>query len=210
MDPRAEEILHFWFGRIEETVLPSQNRSRIWFNGGAEVDREIKTKFGEDLDKAILGEYQHWESSPRGALALIILLDQFSRNIHRGMPMAFTQDQKALDVCVRGVERQFDHEISLIERAFFYMPFMHSESLDMQTTSLRAFKMLVDLSFPEGRPMFENFFDFAMQHYEIVEKYGRFPHRNAILGRENTDAEAHFLARNPKNPFGGDAQEEVK
>lgn len=202
MSERVDAILHYWFGRVEETVLPSSNRNRIWFSGSAEVDNEIREKFGADLDKAILGEYEHWDERPRSSLALILLLDQFSRNIHRGTPMAFTQDQKALDVCVRGIERQFDHEISLIERAFYYMPFMHSENRDMQTTSVRAFKMLVDLSFPESRPTFESFHEFAVKHYELIEKFGRYPHRNHILGRESTEEEREYLQQFQDNPFG--------
>lgn len=205
MDKRAQEILDFWFGRIENTVLPSQNRTNIWFGGGEQVDTEIREKFGEDLDKAILGERKDWENEPRGSLALIIVFDQFSRNIHRGMPMAFTQDQKALDLCIRGIERQYDHEVSLIERAFFYMPLMHSESLEMQTTSVRAFKMLVDLSFPEARPLFQNFFEYSLKHYEVVEKFGRFPTRNSILGRESTKEELEYIEKNG-NEFSGEQQ----
>lgn len=201
LEPRAAEIIDYWFGRVEETVMPTSNRNRIWFNGGRVVDDEIKEKFGDDFDKAVLGEYDHWDATPRGSLALVIILDQFSRNIHRDTPMAFTQDQKALDVCVRGIERQFDHAISLIERAFYYMPFMHSESIDMQQTSMRAYKMLVDLSFPEARPTFENFFEYAVKHFEIIEKYGRYPYRNTILGRESTPEEVEYIEKFG-NPFG--------
>lgn len=203
IEQQAEKILLFWFGRIEDTVLPSKNRNRIWFGGGDALDAEIKETFGDDLNKAILGEYDHWDENPRSTLALIVLLDQFSRNIHRGTPMSFTQDQKAMDVCVRGIERQYDHSISLIERSFFYMPFMHSESLDMQNTSMRAFKMLVDLSFPEARPVFENFYDYAGRHFKIIEKFGRYPSRNQILGRESTPEELSYMAEHGENPFGG-------
>lgn len=202
MDPKVQEILKFWFGRVEETILPTQNRSKIWFGGGKELDDQIRERFGDDLDKAILGEYDHWDKDPRGSLALIIILDQFSRNIHRDMPMAYTQDQKALDVCVRGIERQYDHEVSLIERSFFYMPFMHSENLEMQTTSLRAFKMLVDLSFPEGRPIFENFYKYAISHYKVIERYGRFPSRNKVLGRDCAPDEIEYLKNIGDNPWG--------
>jgi uncharacterized protein (DUF924 family) len=194
-----DKILHFWFGHIESTVLPTQNRTRIWFGATPEGDKEIIEHFKVDTEKAICADYDDWESDPRGSLALIILLDQFSRSIYRRTPMAFTQDQKALDVCVRGIERQYDHELSLIERAFFYMPLMHSENHEMQATSVRAFKMLVDLSFPEARATYENFFEYAMRHFEIVEKFGRFPHRNLIVGRTSTPEEEEFMKKSKES-----------
>lgn len=192
-EQRIDDILAYWFGRIEDTVLPSENRSKIWFANNPDIDHEIKEKFGKDVEHAILDKYEHWEDNSRGTLALIILLDQFSRNIYRHTPMAFAQDLKALDLCVRGIERQYDHALSLIERAFFYMPLMHSENIDMQNTSVRAFKMLVDLSFPEARPTFENFFDFALKHYQVIERFGRYPSRNKILGRDSTKEELDYL-----------------
>lgn len=194
-----DKILHFWFGHIETTVLPTQNRTRIWFGATEEGDNQIIEQFKTDTEKAICGDYDIWESEPRGSLALIVVLDQFSRSIYRKTPMAFTQDQKGLDVCVRGIERQFDHELSLIERAFFYMPLMHSENREMQSTSVRAFKMLVDLSFPEARSTYESFFEYALRHFEIVEKFGRFPHRNTILGRESTPEEVEFLTKSKES-----------
>jgi uncharacterized protein (DUF924 family) len=190
-----DRILHFWFGHVESTVLPTQHRTRIWFGATAEGDKEIIDQFKAVTEKAICGECDDWEADPRGSLALIVVLDQFSRSIYRKTPMAFTQDQKALDVCVRGIERQFDHELSLIERAFFYMPLMHSENHEMQSTSVRAFKMLVDLSFPEARSTYESFFEYALRHYEIVERFGRFPHRNVIVGRQSTPEEDEFLQK---------------
>jgi uncharacterized protein (DUF924 family) len=191
---RVDEILHFWFGHIEETFVPTQHLSQMWFSATPEIDQEIRSKFGSDLEKAILGEYDNWGDNPRSCLALIIIFDQFSRHIYRDTPMSFAQDDKSLDLCVRGIERQFDHKVSLIERAFFYMPLMHSENFDMQHTSVRAFKMLADLSFPEARPIFENFFDYSIRHYQVVERFKRFPHRNLILGRKNTPEEDEFLS----------------
>lgn len=190
-----DTVLHFWFGHVESTVLPTQNRTRIWFGATPEGDHEIIEKFKLTNEKALCGECDDWEDDARGSLALIVVLDQFSRSIYRKTPMAFTQDQKALDVCVRGIERQYDHELSLIERAFFYMPLMHSENAEMQATSVRAFKMLVDLSFPEARSTYESFFEYALRHYEIVERFGRFPHRNSIIGRESSKEEEEFLKK---------------
>jgi len=192
---KIDQILHFWFGHIETTVLPTEHRTQIWIGATPEGDKEIIRHFKTDSEKAMNGDYDQWESETRGSLALIVVLDQFSRSIYRKTPLAFTQDSKALDVCVRGIERQFDHELSLIERAFFYMPLMHSESREMQSTSVRAFKMLVDLSFPEARATYENFFEYAVHHYEIIERFGRFPHRNIIIGRQSTTEEEEFLQK---------------
>lgn len=196
-----DTVLHFWFGHIESTVLPTKERTRIWFGATPEGDQEIIDQFKKNLEDAICGNFDTWESEPRGSLALIIILDQFSRSIFRKSAMAFTQDQKALDVCIRGIERQYDHELSLIERAFFYMPLMHSENREMQATSVRAFKMLVDLSFPEARSIYDNFFEYALRHFEIIEKFGRFPHRNAIMGRTSSKEEEEFLSKS-KEGFG--------
>lgn len=196
-----DKVLHFWFGHIESTVLPTQDRTRIWFGATSEGDQQIIEQFKTVSNEAICGNYDSWESEPRGSLALIIIFDQFSRSIFRKTAMAFTQDQKALDVCIRGIERQYDHELSLIERAFFYMPLMHSENREMQATSVRAFKMLVDLSFPEARSIYDNFFEYALRHFEIIEKFGRFPHRNVIIGRDSTPEEEEFLQKS-KESFG--------
>lgn len=201
---RYEEILHYWFGHIEDTVLPTQNRMRIWFSGDPKTDEELRTEFNSDLEKAISGDYDAWETEPRSMLSLIIVLDQFSRNIYRNTAMAFAQDVRALDLSVNGIEKQFDHKLSLIERVFFYMPLMHSEDLDMQATSVRAFKMLLDLSFPEARATFQSFFDYALKHYQVVEQFGRFPHRNKFLNRESTEAEIEYL--NKGGGFGGEYQ----
>lgn len=190
---RVEAILDYWFGRIERTGLPTENRVRIWFQGGAEVDKEIREKFGQDLYKAIDGEYDSWEEQPRSALALIILFDQFSRHVYRDTPNAYAQDQRALEVCLKGIERQHDHALSLIERAFFYIPLMHAENIEMQATAVQAFKMLSDLAFTETRPMFASFLEYAIKHYEAIKKFGRFPHRNEALGRASMPDELEYL-----------------
>lgn len=192
---RADAILTYWFGRVEGSTLPSKNRTHIWFGGDKDVDEEIRENFADDLEKATGGAYTPWEDEARLCLTLIILFDQFSRNVFRGSGRAFENDQTALDLCLKGIEKQYDHDLSLIERAFFYMPLMHSEDLEMQTTSVRAFKILVDLSFPETRSMFQNFLDFALKHYEVIKDFGRFPTRNELLGRVSMDAELDYLKR---------------
>lgn len=190
---RYEEIIKFWFGRVEETVVPSENRARIWFGESPEVDAEIKKKFTEDLDLAASGKRLEWEKEPRGQLALIITLDQFSRHLYRDTPKAYAQDDYALSICTQGMEIQNDHALSLIERVFYYFPLLHSEHLGYQEKSISAYQMLVELAFPETQVIYESFFKFANHHYSIVRRFGRFPQRNAILGRESTEEEIKYL-----------------
>ena len=161
-------VLHFWFGHAEDAALPSTHRTWVWFSGDPVNDAEIKETFQKDVEKTIAGKYAEWELNPRGSLAIIILLDQFSRHIYRHTAKAFNQDRKALEVCLRGIEHQHDHKLSLMERAFFYFPLMHSENLEMQNLSVRAFEMLLGLSFQETRPIFAKFLDYAIRHREIV------------------------------------------
>ena len=195
----VEEVLKYWFGHVEETALPSAHRTEVWFGGKKETDDEVKEKFSDDLQNALAGKYADWEKDPHSYLALIIVFDQFSRHIYRNTPQAFAQDQMALDLCLRGVQQEFDHALSLIERVFFYMPLMHSENLEMQSTSVRAYQILVNLSFPETRSVYENFLEYAVKHYEIIRRFGRFPHRNILLGRPSTAEELEYLKSNPES-----------
>jgi len=197
---RIDDILSFWFGD-ESNVLPSASRTELWFGSKPETDAEIRKKFAADVQKASQGEYDEWFLEPRGTLALIILLDQFPRHIFRNTAKAYDYDQKALDFCLQGVQKEFDHAISLIERVFFYFPLMHAESLEMQATSVRAYQILVNLAFPETRNVYENFLDYAIKHYEIIRRFGRFPYRNSLLGRVSTAEEIEFL-KTPGSSFG--------
>ncbi len=190
---RIEAILHYWFGNAERMALPSEHRTWIWFSGDQAIDGEIKQQFQQDYKSAVQGSHDLWRKTPRGSLALIILLDQFSRHIHRHLPQAFEQDKQALEICLQGVEHSYDHQLSLIERVFFYFPLMHSESPEMQALSVRAYQMLAAIAFPETRALFERFLDYAVRHRDLIVQYGRFPHRNEILGRPSTAAELAFL-----------------
>lgn len=190
---RIDSILHYWFGNAEKTTLPSEHRTWVWFSGDASLDAEIKAQFQTDLERAIAGKYDHWKTTPRGFLALIILFDQFSRHIYRHTPKAFEQDAKALQLCLEGVELAYDHQLSLMERVFFYFPLMHSESMEMQKLSVRAYQILASIAFSETRVLFQRFLDYALSHSEHVERFGRFPYRNEILGRPSTQAELSFL-----------------
>ena len=188
-----EEVLKYWFGRVEETIVPTEHRARIWFGEDATIDEEIKSRFSAQVDAAITGEFGTWEKSPRGQLALIITLDQFARHVYRGSEKAFEQDEKALKICLEGMKNESDHALSLIERVFYYFPLLHSEKITNQEKSVRAYRTLADLAFSETRVIFDSFLKFANHHYSIIHRFGRFPQRNDALHRESSKAEIAFL-----------------
>ena len=192
-EQRQNEILDFWFGRVEETIIPSENRARIWFGEDDEIDGLIRDKFLDDLNNAITGKHSDWNSTARGQLALIIILDQFSRHIYRGTSNAYETDQQAMDICLAGLSLEYDHQLSLIERVFFYFPLLHSEDIEMQKKSVQAYRMLSDLSFAETRVIFESFFKFANHHFSVINRFGRFPQRNQSLNRVMTSHEQSYL-----------------
>ena len=190
---REDDILTFWFGRVEESVVPSQNRARVWFGDTIEVDAEIKQQFTDDVQRAIAGEYDAWTENPRTELALIILLDQFSRHVFHRTPQAFAQDAKALAICDAGLRAQHDHSLSLIERVFYYYPLLHAEDLVAQERSLQAYQSLANMAIDETKALYDSFLRFAMHHYDVILRFGRFPQRNEVLGRGSTPEELIYL-----------------
>lgn len=188
-----DDILHFWFGRVEETIVPSEHRARIWFGEDVATDQEIKDRFAPFLQEVIAGKFDTWEQSSRGQLALIITLDQFTRHIYRGTLQAFAQDERAISICLDGIRHESDHSLSLIERVFYYFPLLHSEKIAHQEQSVRSYRTLVDLAFSETRVIFDSFLKFANHHYAVVSRFGRFPQRNEALNRTSTQAEIDFL-----------------
>lgn len=197
---RAEQILEFWFGKpVVGEPVPSERR-RLWFGGEPETDRLIREKFAVDLDRAQRGEFRHWSRTPRGALALIIVFDQFPRNIHRGTPLAYACDGRALTLCLAGLDAAQDRSLAVAEKAFFYLPLEHAEDLEAQRRSVALFSALRDQAPPALAELCEGFFDYAVRHQRIIERFGRFPHRNAVLGRSSSPAEIAFL-RQPGSSF---------
>lgn len=184
------DVLDFWLGDASQSAERARKRKQLWYRSGPELDRAISEQFSDLLHAATRGELSDWQQSPRGCLALVILLDQFSRHIYRGTPSAFSQDPLALQITL-GLENH--RELSLIERAFLYHPFEHAESSDMQTISVQRFEELKQDADPEWQPMMGDFFRHACEHRDIIEMFGRFPHRNEILGRVSTDEEQLFL-----------------
>ncbi len=201
-EQRQRVILNYWFGELKEDEAPSGEYYKMWFSKSIEVDDFIRTNFEDDLKYAVEGKLKSWEDSSQGTLALIILLDQFPRNMYRGNERAFAQDSLALGVCLRGVQKGFDKKLYSVERLFFYMPLEHSEDLELQKKSVEYFTILEKLfiSSPSLASMVSEFRDYAERHYVIIERFGRFPHRNEILGRKSTPEEIEFL-KQPGSSF---------
>lgn len=192
---KIKKILHFWFGDLKKDEVPGDDKQKSWWMKDAEFDERIKNNFVNDLKMAIRGELDHWKTGPDSMLALIILLDQFSRNIYRDKSKAFSQDDQAIQICLEGIEKGFDKTLHPVERIFFYIPFMHSEDIDMQEKSLKYFSgLLEEYKEPESvADVVSNSYKFAVKHYDIIKRFGRYPHRNEILGRESTPEEKKFL-----------------
>jgi uncharacterized protein (DUF924 family) len=183
----AGGILDFWFGREDE---PGYCEFRnVWFQKDEDFDREVQTRFREDHERAANGDLDGWREEAQSALALVILLDQFPRNIFRGDAQAHATDAKAQEVSEHAIERALDRELPAFQRMFLYMPFMHSESIEAQRRSVELFQRLRD---EPGGP---DVVSYAIGHRDIVERFGRFPHRNDILGRQTTPEEAEFLTQ---------------
>jgi uncharacterized protein (DUF924 family) len=157
-------------------------------------DQQIQSEFADDVEQASDGKLDHWVHSSRGRLALILLLDQFRRNIYRGTAEAYTKDKMALRLCVEGAMEKKDKGLTPIQRVFFYMPLQHAESRKVQTKSVAIFNRLADAVSPTYVETFMTIAHFAELHHDIIQQFGRFPHRNRVLGRANTPEEDEFLA----------------
>ena len=193
MNNRFETILEYWFGCFPDAYSVDPDKTAMWFKDGASYDGEIFTRFGQDYFAACHDELDHWAESPRGRLALIILLDQFSRHIHRGTAEAFAQDLKAQALCLDGIARGDDQNLHPVERTFFYLPLEHAEDIERQNFSIAAFEGLMNDVPETNRKMYQMNLEYARRHHHVIERFGRFPELNAILGRESTSEEALFI-----------------
>jgi uncharacterized protein (DUF924 family) len=194
-----EQVLDYWFGSTPRDALKIGGRMAFWFGDDPATDTRIREQFGALVDQASTGELDAWAVTPRGRLALIILLDQFRRNIFRGAAEAFARDQEALGLTLLGMQAGQEKNLAAIEQAFFYMPMQHSESLKVQDFSVQCFNRLAESVNPSMHATFAGFRKFAELHRDIVARFGRFPHRNAILGRTNSPDEEAYLANDAPN-----------
>lgn len=193
MYQNIEDILEYWFGYFPGEYSCDVSKSDMWFKNGAAYDEEIFLKFGEIYHRAIEGQCDEWQETQRGRLALILLLDQFSRHIYRGSAEAFAQDIKAQAICIEGTVSGHDQLLHPVERSFFYLPLQHAENLEHQNLSIKAYEQLVEDVMPEYRKPFEMSLQFAKKHHFVIELFGRFPELNELLGRHSTEEELAFI-----------------
>ena len=195
---KVNEIHDFWFGTHEDELV---KKAKKWWISDSHFDMEIKEKFQDIYNLAISGELDIWRTSPKSCLAYIILIDQFSRNLNRGKSTSFEFDDMALAASLRGIELKLDKELPLIERLFFYMPLEHSENIVHQKESLVHFKVLLEeaksIDYTHLK-IIKEAYEFAIKHYEVINFFGRFPHRNQVLNRKSTNDEKKYLEKFPK------------
>ena len=198
---RIDAILSFWFKEQELSGPQIDRRMDIWFSADPVLDHEIEKEFADDVAAACDGGLDHWAADPRGRLALILLIDQFRRNIYRDTAEAFSMDKLALKLCVEGAMEKKDVGLMPLQRVFFYMPLQHAESKKVQEKSVELYNRLAEAVSPTYRETLLTVAQFAELHKDIIDQFGRFPHRNKLLNRENTPEEDEYLA-NDSPDFG--------
>jgi uncharacterized protein (DUF924 family) len=187
---RPEDVLQFWLGAPGDPPLRNQAK---WWRKDPAFDEECRAKFGDLIDAGARGDLADWKQTPHGRLGLVVLFDQLSRNVHRGTARSFAQDNLARDVALDSMAKGDENAFSLIERSFLYMPLMHAEDVSLQHQCVASFNRIAGRAEGELKKYLEMCHDYAKKHEEIVERFGRFPHRNAILGRPSTAEEQTFL-----------------
>ncbi len=192
---RAQQILDFWFGSLADASTYPSEKVAAWSGINAETDREIREQFSLDVQQAASGEFNDWRKTPKGRLALIILLDQFPRHLFRNTPQSMALDAMARGLAMEGVQKGDDKKLYPLERAFFYLPFQHAEDAGFQALSVAYYTQLVEQSPDTIKPYMQQFLNFALLHQQAIARFGRFPHRNAILGRESTPEERVYLSQ---------------
>ncbi len=194
----ARSVRDFWFGRVPMSEDGLNRRIRFWFGDERSElrqrrDEHIRVRFGALVERAAKGELAAWADGPRRRLSLILLLDQFPRNIHRGSARAFACDSQALALALSGMQSGADAALNVMERIFFYMPLQHAESREVQEESVAAYRRLLAEVPEELRGPFSGALRSAENHRAIIERFGRFPHRNHALGRQSTAEELEWL-----------------
>ena len=182
---QIDEILNFWFGQPDSA--PFGQAREEWFTKNPAFDEQIRARFASVHDAASTHRLDHWGATARGRLALLLVLDQFSRNLYRDSPRAFASDGQALRLAQEMIDAGLDRNLLAVQRMFVYMPFQHSEDIEQQRRSLELFASL------RAEPETAMCYDYAVRHFDVIEKFGRFPHRNLILGRASTPEEAEYL-----------------
>ena len=188
-----EDILEFWFGQPGPAADVASRQIALWFGKSATNDQLVTERFAGTLIAAGAGQLDHWALTPRGQLALIVVLDQFPHHIHRNQGQSFACDAQSLALAQAMIQRGDAARIAPIERVFVYLPLEHAESIALQDESVALYAQLEADAIPAERPLFQGFLDYAQQHRDVVARFGRFPHRNDLLGRPSTAEEIAFL-----------------
>jgi uncharacterized protein (DUF924 family) len=196
-DVRA--VLETWYGPLDAADYPAAKQA-LWWGKSADTDAELTNQFGSLLASADSTDFAAWKQTPRGKVAFILLLDQFSRNIHRDSPAMYARDADAVDACLDLLLTQQDKELATRERVFAYMPLMHVENASLQRLAVRLFAELASDAPARLAAELDGYADYSVKHQVIVERFGRFPHRNSILNRLSTDEEIEFL-KQPGSSF---------
>ncbi|SEF62515.1 Uncharacterized conserved protein, DUF924 family [Alcanivorax sp. DSM 26293] len=195
LTPPWQEVLDYWFEDGLSQDWPASSVTRKWFRASAGDDAEIEHRFGAWVEAALQQELVDWERQPQSRLALILLLDQFTRHIDRGQGKAFAGDHRAATLAVEGVSRQMHSKLPLCNQVFFLMPLMHAEDEDLQDLCLKSMTDLLERAPASCRDSVRSSVNAARQHRELISRFGRFPHRNKALGRESTSEELAYLEK---------------
>ncbi len=193
MSVLPEHVLDFWFGPPGSSTEVAGRQRTLWFGKSPENDRAVIERFSGTLEAAAQGLLDQWTGTPRGRLALVIVLDQFPHHIHRDQPQAFATDPQALALSLDALAAGEAQLLAPIERVFLYLPLEHAESLAMQDVSVSLYETLAREAAADERTLFDSFLDYARKHRDVVARFGRFPHRNAILDRPSSEEELEFL-----------------
>ena len=188
-----EDVLDFWFDQPSAAADVAARQSKLWFSKSAANDQLVTERFADTLIAAGAGKLDHWALTPRGQLALIVVLDQFPHHIHRNHGQSFAYDAQSLALAQAMIQSGDAVRVVPIERVFVYLPLEHAESLALQDQSVALYAQLEAKASDAERPLFQGFLDYAQQHRDVVARFGRFPHRNELLGRPSTAEEIAFL-----------------
>lgn len=190
-----QPLLDWWFGQSESPDEIAADKGKLWFGKKDSQDLEARERFGVFVDQALAGELTEWTQRPEGWLALVLLLDQLPRMIFRDTPKAFSGDLRAQKLVAQGIAADFDRQLKPIQRVFIYLVFEHCENLAVQNEAVSRFIDLLAEQPQAQRAVFADNLDYAERHRKVIARFGRFPHRNAVLGRESTAEELAFLSQ---------------
>ena len=190
-----QPVLDWWFGTADTAQEVAAARGKLWFGKRDSQDLEARTRFGALVEQALAGELTEWAQCPEGWLALVLLLDQVPRMIFRENRKSYAGDARALALVAQGIAADFDRQLQPIQRVFIYIVFEHCENLAAQNEAISRYRELLAQQPEEDRALFADYLDYAEKHQKVIAQFGRFPHRNALLGRESTEEERAFLSK---------------